>query len=60
MIDVGLKKVKTVHQLEKLNHTLNLSWCAHMEKPWLYSNEVNFIKELHKWHDEKKRKTVAT
>jgi len=30
-----------------------------MEK-YIDSNEVNFIEELYKWHDEKRRKNVAT
>jgi len=52
IIAVGLTIVKTVHQVEHLNHTLNLIWCAHMEKT-IYSNEVKFIGKLYKWYDEK-------
>jgi len=53
IIAVDLKIVKTVHQVENLNHILNLSWCAHMENT-IYINKVKFIEKLYKWYDEKK------
>ena len=56
IIAVGLKKVKLVHLFENLNHTSNFGWCAQKITD---SNEVIFIYELYKWHDEK-CKIVAT
>jgi len=53
----GLKIVKTVYQVENLNHILNLGCCAHMKKP-IYSNEVKLIETLYKWYDKNTKKML--
>jgi len=53
MIDVGLKNSKNSSPIRKTqSHIEPQLMCTHGKT--MYSNEVKFIKELHKWHDEKK------
>ena len=49
-----MRIVKTFHQFENLNHTINLILRAHMEKA-MGSKEVEFIEELYEWHDKNEK-----